>query len=65
MKKALEITLGVIADLVDAIAIIKAEMRVSSSAETEDMQKIVFLLDKAADFVIDAVVIFGKHETRR
>lgn len=43
----------------------KTEMLTSDPQRTADLQKIVTLLDQACNLVIDAVVIFRKHETLR
>jgi len=62
MTKAFDKTLDAIADLEDATALARSEMTVSDSGKSNDLQKIVSLLDKASSLVVDAVVIFQKYE---
>jgi hypothetical protein len=65
MKKALEITLGAIADLIDVIEMLKTDITISDSHKTKDLRDIVSLLEKAADLAIDAVAVFAKYENPR
>jgi hypothetical protein len=63
LTKAFDKTLAIVADLEDAMALAKTEMLTSDTQKTKDLQKIVSLLDQASGLVIDAVVVFRKHNT--
>ena len=65
MKKAFDITLGAIADLVDVTELLRSHMIVSDSHAREDLQKIISLLEKASNLAIDALIVFGKYENLR
>jgi hypothetical protein len=65
LTKTFDKTLKIVADLEDAMTLAKTEMLTSDPQRTADLQKIVTLLDQACNLVIDAVVIFRKHETLR
>lgn len=61
MKKAFDITIEAIANLSDAINLLKSEMTVSDSRVKEDLQKTIFLLDEASTLLVDAVIVFEKY----
>jgi hypothetical protein len=62
MTKAFDKTLDAIADLEDAIALVRSELTVSDTIKSKDLQKIVSLLEKASNVIVDAVVVFRKYE---
>jgi len=62
MKKAFNKILGAIADLDEAIGLLKTEITVSDSSKNKDLQKIIFLADDASKLLVESITVFGKYE---
>jgi hypothetical protein len=61
IKKAFDITLGAIADLDEAIDLLKLEMTISDSDKNEELQKIISLLGGASKSLVESITVFGKY----
>ncbi|MFI5416907.1 MAG: hypothetical protein ACHQW9_02515 [Nitrososphaerales archaeon] len=62
MTKAFDKTLDAIDDLEEAITEARTQKLVADPKKTQDLDKIISVLEKAQNVIIDAVVIFEKHE---
>ncbi len=62
MTKAFDKTLDAIDDLEEAITEARTQKLVADSNKVQDLDKIISVLEKAQNIIIDAVVIFEKHE---
>jgi hypothetical protein len=61
MKKAFDITLGAIAELDEAIDLLRSEMTISDSGKNNELQKIISLLDSASKSLVESITVFGKY----
>jgi hypothetical protein len=62
MTKAFDKTLDAISDLEEAITEARTQKLVADPKKAQDLDKIILILEKAQNVIIDAVVIFEKHE---
>ncbi len=62
MKKPFDKTLSSIAEIDEAIGLLKSEMIISDPRKKEDLQKIVYLLDSAAKLLVESITVFAKYE---
>ena len=62
MTKAFDKTLDAIDDLEEAITEARTQKLVADPNKAQDLDKIISVLEKAQNVIIDAVVIFEKHE---
>ena len=62
MTKAFDKTLDAIADLEDAVTHARTEKLTADPKKVQDLDKIILILEKAQNVIIEAVVIFQKHE---
>lgn len=62
MTKAFDKTLDAIDDLEDAITQTRTQKLTADSKKIQDLDKIISILEKAQNIIIEAVVIFQKHE---
>jgi hypothetical protein len=62
MTKAFDKTLDAISDLEEAITEARTQKLVAYPKKAQDLDKIISILEKAQNVIIDAVVIFEKHE---
>lgn len=62
MTKAFDKTLDAIADLEDAVTNARTEKLTADPKKVQDLDKIIVILEKAQNVIIEAVVIFQKHE---
>lgn len=62
MTKAFDKTLDAIADLEDAVTNARTEKLTADPKKVQDLDKIISILEKAQNVIIEAVVIFQKHE---
>ena len=62
MTKAFDKTLDAIADLEEAVTEARTQKLTADPKKVQDLDKIISILEKAQDVIIDAVVIFQKHE---
>jgi dsDNA-binding SOS-regulon protein len=62
MTKAFDKTLDAIDDLEEAITEARTQKLVADPKKAQDLDKIISILEKAQNVIIDAVVIFEKHE---
>jgi hypothetical protein len=62
MTKAFDKTLQVIDDLEEAITETRTQKLVADPKKAQDLDTIILILEKAQNVIIDAVVIFEKHE---
>ncbi|HEY8110197.1 MAG TPA: hypothetical protein VIG05_04970 [Candidatus Nitrosotenuis sp.] len=62
MTKAFDKTLDAIDDLEEAITEARTQKLVADPKKVQDLDKVISILEKAQNVIIDAVVIFEKHE---
>lgn len=62
MTKAFDKTLDAIADLEEAITEARTQKLTADPRKVQDLDKIISILEKAQNVIIEAVVIFQKHE---
>lgn len=62
MTKAFDKTLDAIDNLEEAITEARTQKLVADPKKVQDLDKIISILEKAQNVIIDAVVIFEKHE---
>ncbi|HXG74051.1 MAG TPA: hypothetical protein VNK44_04455 [Candidatus Nitrosotenuis sp.] len=62
MTKAFDKTLDAIDDLEEAITEARTQKLTADPNKAQDLDKIIAILEKAQNVIIDAVVIFEKHE---
>jgi hypothetical protein len=62
MTKAFDKTLDAIGDLEEAITEARTQKLIADPNKAQDLDKIISILEKAQNVIIDAVVIFEKHE---
>lgn len=62
MTKAFDKTLDTINDLEEAITEARTQKLTADPKKVQDLDKIISILEKAQDVIIEAVVIFEKHE---
>jgi hypothetical protein len=62
MTKAFDKTLDAIADLEEAVTEARTQKLTAAPKKTQDLDKIITILEKAQNVIIEAVVIFQKHE---
>ncbi|MEX0657400.1 MAG: hypothetical protein WD154_07655 [Nitrosopumilaceae archaeon] len=62
MTKAFDKTLDAIADLEEAVTQAKTQKLTADHKKAQDLDKIISILEKAQNVIIEAVVIFQKHE---
>ena len=62
MTKAFDKTLDAIADLEEAVTEARTQKLTADPKKVQDLDKIISILEKAQDVIIEAVVIFQKHE---
>lgn len=62
MTKAFDKTLDTINDLEEAITEARTQKLTADPKKVQDLDKIISVLEKAQDAIIEAVVIFEKHE---
>ena len=61
MTKAFDKTLDAIADL-EAVTEARTQKLTADPKKVQDLDKIISILEKAQDVIIEAVVLFQKHE---
>ncbi len=62
MTKAFDKTLEAMDDLEEAITQARTQKLTADPKKVQDLDKIISILEKAQDVIIEAVVIFEKHE---
>ncbi|MBM3896299.1 MAG: hypothetical protein FJ360_00920 [Thaumarchaeota archaeon] len=62
MTKAFDKTLDAINDLEEAVTEARTQKLTADPKKVQDLDKIISVLEKAQDAIIEAVVIFEKHE---
>ena len=62
MTKAFDKTLDAIADLEEAVTEARTQKLTADPKKVQDLDKIISILEKAQDVIVDDVVIFQKHE---
>lgn len=62
MTKAFDKTLDAIGDLEEAIIEAKTQKLTADPRKVQDLDKIISILERAQNVIIEAVVIFQKHE---
>ena len=62
MTKAFDKTLDAITDLEEAVTEARTQKLTADPKKVQDLDKIISILEKAQDVIIEAVVIFQKHE---
>lgn len=62
MTKAFDKTLDAIDDLEEAVTQARTEKLTADPKKAQDLDRIISILEKAQNVIIDAVVIFRKHE---
>jgi len=62
VTKAFDKTLDTINDLEEAITEARTQKLTADPKKVQDLDKIISILEKAQDVIIEAVVIFEKHE---
>ncbi len=62
MTKAFDKTLDAIADLEEAVTEARTQKLTADPKKAQDLDEIISILEKAQDIIIEAVVIFQKHE---
>lgn len=62
MTKAFDKTLEAIDNLDEAITEARTQKLVADPNKVQDLDKIISILEKAQNIIIDAVVVFEKHE---
>ena len=62
MTKAFDKTLDAIADLEEAVTEARTQKLTADPKKVQDLDKIISILEKAQNVIIEAVVIFEKHE---
>jgi hypothetical protein len=62
MTKAFDRTLDAIADLEEAVTEARTQKLTADPKKVQDLDKIISILEKAQDVIIEAVVLFQKHE---
>ena len=62
MTKAFDKTLDAIADLEEAITEARTQKLTADPRKVQDLDKIISILEKAQNVIIEAVAIFQKHE---
>lgn len=62
MTKAFDKTLEAIDDLEEAITQARTQKLTADPKKVQDLDKIISILEKAQNIIIDAVVIFEKYE---
>jgi hypothetical protein len=62
MTKAFDRTLDAIDNLEEAITEARTQKLIADLKKAQDLDKIISILEKAQSVIIDAVVIFEKHE---
>jgi hypothetical protein len=62
MTKAFDKTLEAIDSLEEAITEARTQKLVADPNTVQDLDKIISILEKAQNIIIDAVVVFEKHE---
>ena len=62
MTKAFDKTLDAMTDLEEAVTEARTQKLPADPKKVQDLDKIISILEKAQDVIIEAVVIFQKHE---
>jgi hypothetical protein len=62
VTKAFDKTLDAIGDLEEAIIEAKTQKLTADPRKVQDLDKIISILERAQNVIIEAVVIFQKHE---
>jgi len=62
VTKAFDKTLDAINDLEEAVTEARTQKLTADPKKVQDLDKIISVLEKAQDAIIEAVVIFEKHE---
>lgn len=62
MTKAFDKTLDAIADLEEAATQARTQKLTADPKKAQDLDKIISILEKAQNVIIEAVVMFQKHE---
>ena len=62
MTKSFDKTLDAIDDLEEAITEARTQKLTADPKKIQDLNKIISILEKAQNVIIEAVVIFEKHE---
>lgn len=62
MTKAFDKTLDAIDDLEEAVTQARTEKLTAEPKKAQDLDKIISILEKAQNVIVDAVVIFQRHE---
>lgn len=62
MTKAFDKTLDAINDLEEAVTEARTQKLTADPKKAQDLDNIISILEKAQDIIIEAVVIFQKHE---
>ena len=62
MTKAFDKTLDAMTDLEEAVTEARTQKLTADPKKVQDLDKIISILEKAQDVIIEAVVIFQKHE---
>lgn len=62
VTKAFDKTLDAMADLEEAVTEARTQKLTADPKKVQDLDKIISILEKAQNVIIDAVVIFEKHE---
>jgi len=62
MTKAFDKTLDAMTDLEEAVTEARTQKLTADPKKVQDLDKIISILEKTQDVIIDTVVIFQKHE---
>lgn len=62
MTRAFDKTLEAIGNLEDAITEARTQKLIAEPIKDQDLEVIIRILEKAQNIIIDAIIIFEKHE---
>ncbi len=62
MTKAFDKTLDAISDLEEAVTQARTQKLTADPKKVQDLDKIISILEKAQNVIVEAVVVFQKHE---